>query len=714
MFPIKKKLCTLVLLTTLTTFIQGQISHSGKPLFNPQVDTLFVPVINIEEVVEDVNSKDYSGVHLKSDKFAETVELNIDPFEFGAWYDYSDEGVSVCLLKIDAGNSSSLSIFFDEYELNPGYKIFIYNPNQTQIIGALTYQNNKSWQHLATSTISGGELYLEIQVLKGLNDPGLLRLGEVYVGYKKTISEKSTTDEWYGTSKYCEVNVNCSTDAVYQKQKQAVCRIVYGSNRCTGTVLNNLKRDQTPYVLSAAHCFTAEATANKAVFDFNYESPTCESEDVELKSISGASVVSYSENLDFLLLKLSENIPADYEVLYSGWDARGISSKGAFTIHHPEGDIKKISIEEDTPYTTTYAGYDDDAHWAVYDYEVGSTEPGSSGAGLVSANGKLIGTLTGGGSACSNPINDRYQKFSSAYNDYEAADEQLKAWLDPLGTNVLTCTAMSVSDGFRNSAEVLTNVTDSVWLELKQQEEGWGYVSGHNYQENSLFAEKFELTGSMYLYGAIIWPWIVKNKETFSSINFNIWSGEDKPSELIYSQKIYIDSTSEKEDLEVDFDSTILIHKGFFAGFELEYQGDTFAIRIQSTTTDDNTAFTYINNNWVPLQFDGNSYMSHMEMKIMAFDFLPDNNLLPDTASFPDILIYPNPSSEFFNVYFKSGISGEISFELYNISGVMVYHDVVSEPIDNYPVIHNLDMGVYILQIKQNNKLIKVRKVLVY
>ncbi len=714
MFHSGQKLSLLIFSIILSAILHGQITYPGNPLFNPVYDTNYVPVISIEEKVEDISSKIYSGPHFKNDEFAEAINLNVDPLEFGAWYDYPSEGKSICLLKIEADNASSLSFLFDEFELNPGYKIFLYNPEQTRIIGALTYQNNKSWQQLATSIISGGEVYIEVQVIMGLDDPGILNLGEVYVGYSEKTKEKSTSDEWYGTSSYCEENVNCYTGAVYQKQKQAVCRIVYGKNRCTGTVLNNLKRDQIPYVLTAAHCFTAESVANNAVFDFNYESPTCESVDVDFNSISGASIVSYSENLDFLLLKLSENIPADYEVLYSGWDARGIAPDGAFLIHHPEGDIKKISIEEDTPYTGSFTGFDEDVFWTVANYEIGSTEAGSSGAGLIAYSGKLVGTLTGGGNACATDIYDYYQKFSSAYNDYESSEEQLKTWLDPLGTNALTCRAMSVSDGFREAASSLTNVVDSNSLEIIQQQAGWGYVSGHNYQGNTLFAEKFELTGSMYLYGALLWPEIIKNTEAYTSVSFNIWSGTTEPEDLLFSQEVYIDSTYKNEEFEIVFDSSILVHKEFFAGFELEYNGDTFAIRTEATTSEDNTAFTYLDNTWKPLQLDGSSYFSHMDLEMLAFAFLPDNNLIPDTASFPDILVYPNPSTEVFNVYFKEGISGEVSFELFNISGCIVYQDIVSEPIENYPILHNLDAGIYILQIKQNNRLIMARKVLVF
>ena len=59
--------------------------------------------------------------------------------------------------------------------------------------------------------------------------------------------------------------------------------------------------------------------------------------------------------------------------------------------------------------------------------------------------GRVIGTLTGGSSDCSNPSGDVYGKFSvhwqSAVNGTGNAYE-LKHWLDPAGTNPTTLDGM--------------------------------------------------------------------------------------------------------------------------------------------------------------------------------------------------------------------------------------------------------------------------------
>ena len=80
-------------------------------------------------------------------------------------------------------------------------------------------------------------------------------------------------------------------------------------------------------------------------------------------------------NTDFALVELlSTNVGG---LSFSGWDRNGSPSIGTPTvIHHPSGDVKKISIDNES------ASDDDEFNWFVDDWDVGTTEGGSSGAPL--------------------------------------------------------------------------------------------------------------------------------------------------------------------------------------------------------------------------------------------------------------------------------------------------------------------------------------------
>jgi len=125
---------------------------------------------------------------------------------------------------------------------------------------------------------------------------------------------------------------------------------------------------------------------------------------------------SISSEGDAILIDLGvSNIHYYYDVVYLGWDRRfGASNHGATVgIHHPAGDVKKISFEnnqaveinldhvdyssalEETPGGPINA-------WRV-NWDSGITEGGSSGHPLLD-NDKIIGVFTGGTSGGSAEI----------------------------------------------------------------------------------------------------------------------------------------------------------------------------------------------------------------------------------------------------------------------------------------------------------------------
>ncbi|MEO1436677.1 MAG: T9SS type A sorting domain-containing protein, partial [Bacteroidota bacterium] len=74
-------------------------------------------------------------------------------------------------------------------------------------------------------------------------------------------------------------------------------------------------------------------------------------------------------------------------------------------------------------------------HWRVEDWDLGTTEPGSSGSPLFDLNGRIIGQLSGGFAACGNNLEDWYGKVWYSWDQVNANPlNNLEAWLDPNGT----------------------------------------------------------------------------------------------------------------------------------------------------------------------------------------------------------------------------------------------------------------------------------------
>ena len=125
--------------------------------------------------------------------------------------------------------------------------------------------------------------------------------------------------------------------------------------------------------------------------------PGCSNQDgPTYQTVQGSTLLANSSGSDFGLLRLTETIPELYDVNYAGWDATGNTPSTPVCIHHPSGDIKKITFDYDN---ASNAGN----FWDINSWDDGTTEPGSSGSPLFDGNShRIVGQLYGGIASCTN------------------------------------------------------------------------------------------------------------------------------------------------------------------------------------------------------------------------------------------------------------------------------------------------------------------------
>ena len=214
----------------------------------------------------------------------------------------------------------------------------------------------------------------------------------------------------YGDSGSCNNNVNCAVGDDWRDEIRSVAMILTsgGSRLCTGSLVNNTSQDLSPYFLTANHCLGGN---NSWIFMFNYESPSCNNQNGPTNmTVSGSSLLANSSSSDFALLLLNETPPENYNVHYAGWDVSGSTPSIPVGIHHPSGDIKKISFDYNN--ASNSGNY-----WDVNNWEDGTTEPGSSGSPLFDGvTQRIIGQLYGGTASCTSITYDTYGKTSTSWN----------------------------------------------------------------------------------------------------------------------------------------------------------------------------------------------------------------------------------------------------------------------------------------------------------
>jgi lysyl endopeptidase len=436
----KSTLALLLLLFALQA--KAQLSEGGIPKsFNLKfkLSQNDIPVQKMEAIdreallKEDAAEKDV----MKPYRFAKTFPVNFSTKNSGKW-DTLEDGSRLWRLGVESTNAFSINIIFDQYKLPEGAKVFLYNVEKDNVLGGFNSDNNSEYESLAVYPVYGDKIYIELFVPKEVLFEPELRVGRVGHDYTGTFGRPANGNN--KKSGACNIDVNCAEGDDWKDEKKAVCRILLESGfYCSATLLNNIKKDGKPYILTANHCVEDNPNTKNIIFDFNYEKTTCNGNtNTERVTISGCILKATINKLDFALYEMKDRLPKSYNAYYAGWDATGKKPTKVTGIHHPGGDFKKICVSQKPISVATY-DYDNNSHWEIPSWDKGVTEPGSSGSAIFDQNSRVVGDLTGGDSSCEDINgNDLYARFSNSWKDYPKSNEQLKFWLDPDNTGALT------------------------------------------------------------------------------------------------------------------------------------------------------------------------------------------------------------------------------------------------------------------------------------
>lgn len=448
------RLAMAFLVVFSTGILSAQVDQGGKPLsfeiktLSNNVDNVFINPPNIEEARE---MHDYLEKNGEIYRVAVLMDVDITMENAGTW-DILEDGTKVWRLRITSEDAKALSLHYNKFYLPEGSSLFLYNENQAQVAGAFTALNNPGLdRRFSTRIIQGETTTLEYIQPPHVSEEAILDIRQISYFYRGVSAlveyYKEAKPTGFGNSGACEVNVNCPEGDNWQDEKGGVALIYIPSlgGMCTGSLVNNTAEDGTPYFLTADHCGGEETDQDQWQFYFNFESPDCADPGSEpaYDDIIGANKIArgpQSGGSDFLLLELLTTPPAGYGVYYNGWDRTDVPITNGIGIHHPSGDIMKIS-RSGAASVTTWTGGMTDAHWEVTwqstQTDWGVTEGGSSGSPIFDETTKrIVGTLTGGGASCSNQsAPDVYGRFDIHWEDNGTTDvDQLAPWLDPTGS----------------------------------------------------------------------------------------------------------------------------------------------------------------------------------------------------------------------------------------------------------------------------------------
>lgn len=441
-----KRLFLITICVSFSLLSKAQLSEGGTPLSfsQPQLKTtqsinhLDLKSIDIENEIEHDKQM---GIE---NRYGIVKKVDIDIKKAGTKTEVAEGTIWRYLVSSD--NAFSLGLFFSEYYLTEGSKLYIYNNDRTIIYGAFTSKNNKEYGSLAIAEFPEKELVLEYFEPTTVGVESKLILGKIIQSYKpidafQVLSE--TNDQ---------VDINCPEGDLYQLEKHAVARMSFsddaGSYICTGALINNVRNDGTPFFLTANHCISNSVMAESLVTYYNYERKTCGGTTTSPITLSGSVLKATYASSDVTLLELSEVPPPSAKAYFAGWNVEADTTlSSAFGIHHPAGEPKKIAIDYNP--VISYSERIEwegnvttpvNSHWWVQ-YDVGFTLGGSSGSPLFDELGRIVGQLHGG-----SDNNDFYGKLSYSWFKPSLTSQKIAKHLDPDNTGTLKLNGYSPSD----------------------------------------------------------------------------------------------------------------------------------------------------------------------------------------------------------------------------------------------------------------------------
>jgi V8-like Glu-specific endopeptidase len=389
-------------------------------------------------------------------------ELDV-PFRFGKGFDTEISLADGEWTKVENGRlwsmgfisegAYSINFVFDGFYLSDSAKLYVANTDGTMLYGPVTSKQNTKNGYFLTDLVQGDEVIVYLYEPDLEKGNSRLSIKRVVHAYKNFFSEINGN---LGSSASCNFDIACFPSWDTESDAVALVLLSDGRELCSGSLLMTAGQTFEPYFLSAFHCIdvgdpdiyldddeldgileTYEiSNAENWMFKFQYKMTSC-------SGSSATSGISYNsadfkaawDSTDFALMEMGASPLGDGRFSWLGWDRSGNIPTEVTCIHHPAGDVMKYSYDSEVPTLV-----ENNTHWFVDDWDIGTTEKGSSGSPLFDQNKRVIGQDHKGDSysACDSRKGTFFGSFHRSWTGGGTISTSLGFWLDPDSSGIDT------------------------------------------------------------------------------------------------------------------------------------------------------------------------------------------------------------------------------------------------------------------------------------
>jgi hypothetical protein len=341
-------------------------------------------------------------------QFAVLVPHTVSTTTGGSWS--SAAGVATWKYAVQVPTAISLSFHATKSSLPPSAVLVVRGTSTTTSYKARNLHRGDLWSRIQP----GDALQFELTVAAADRDKLMLNVVSLQAGYRAIgpgVQDhpyyrllRQQQDQASGNAS-CVTNYECEIAPGNTPPGAATVALVIGNQyQCTGAMINDVARDNSPHLLTARHCETGKpgggspgAAANVTVY-WDAVTPCGDTlgsiYDPNSPIQTGAQTLV--EQQDAWLILLDEN-PVVSDAQLAGFDASGGAVQGGYTVDHAEGANKQYAgwfgqaaaIQESDVLGVTYV-----SNFLETVNAVGNIGPGASGSGLFDQNNHLVGSLS--------------------------------------------------------------------------------------------------------------------------------------------------------------------------------------------------------------------------------------------------------------------------------------------------------------------------------